>query len=136
MIITTHTVKRKRTFPNCNVFLSFFLSFPFLFFRPRLHSFFLSLSFSPFSFSVLLHMSLHYTLLLSLLRTGCMKTRDTDACIQCVGQSDYPKVSQPFTVQHSVLLLGQLLCIFNLSLCLSDTPLPFRMVTEKPEEVR
>lgn len=47
-----------------------FWSFPFLLVRPRLHSFSFSLTFSVLSFSVLLHVSRHHTLLFSLFCTG------------------------------------------------------------------
>lgn len=98
MTVKTHRLL-KRTFPNCSVALCFFWFFLFLFSRPRLHSFFLSLSFSPLSFSVLLHISLHYKLLLFLL---CAEIQTQN---QYVGQSDTERVSQPWSVQSKSFAL-------------------------------
>lgn len=71
---TQNSSKKKKTFSSCNVaFFSPVLFLPLL--QPLLHSFFVRPPFSPFSLSVLLHISFHYPLLLSLLCSGCMKTK-------------------------------------------------------------
>lgn len=128
----TDCCKKKKDIPQLQCCSElFFLSFPFLFFRPRLHSFFLSLSFSPFSFSVLLQNPLLFALVLA----GGVKT-EIQTHKNSMWDNVRHKVSQPSTVQYSVSLIGQLLCIFSMSLCLFDNPLPFCMATEEPEEVR